>query len=444
MSEERIERIEVGKIVPSPFQHRRAFSESDLKELARSIETDGLIQPITVRPVNAHFELIAGERRWRSVKEFTALSSISARILNVGDNQARRLCATENLQRSDLSAIEEVSALVDIIDTELLDAFEEYSGFGGTSVERVRFVLMKLDSDRRTGTDYFSHKFMGKVEAVFSGLPKPKDWRSLYNNDLPLLTSIDDDVQEISVNEKLNKSQTKAIQKLKDADKSAFAVAAGTGDGIMRHVSRNCGLSDLDAEPDKPEKLRDLSADRIAKAAKHIAAPQLSSSVLATKFTGDPEGYTPRQYIDAAREVMGSIDLDPASNPYAQKTVQAETYYTKEDDGLSKPWSGNVFLNPPYCHPEIKQFINKLIAHYSAGDIDQAILLTNNNTDTVWFHESAFIASAICLTKGRINFYKPDGSETQPVNGQAFFYFGGNVEKFKAHFSGIGLVVSRI
>lgn len=92
---------------------------------------------------------------------------------------------------------------MDIIDTELLDAFEEYGGFGDTSVERVRFVLMKLDSDRRTGTDYFSHKFMGKVEAVFNGLPKPKDWRSLYNNDLPLLTSIDEDVQEISVNGRL-------------------------------------------------------------------------------------------------------------------------------------------------------------------------------------------------------------------------------------------------
>lgn len=88
---------------------------------------------------------------------------------------------------------------MDIIDTELLDAFEEYSGYGNTSVERVRFVLMKLDSDYKHGTDYFGHKFMSKVESIFNGLPKPKDWRSLYNNDLPLLTSIDEDVQEISV-----------------------------------------------------------------------------------------------------------------------------------------------------------------------------------------------------------------------------------------------------
>lgn len=169
-----------------------------------------------------------------------------------------------------------------------------------------------------------------------------------------------------------------------------------------------------------------------------------SSDTLATKFTGDPEGYTPKEYIEAAREVMGGIDLDPASNDFAQKTVKATTYYTQKDDGLNKDWSGRVFLNPPYCHPEIKQFINKLLAHYSAGDIDQAILLTNNNTDTLWFHDAASVSSAVCFTKGRINFYKPDGSETQPVNGQAFFYFGNDRDKFKAVFSSIGLSMCRV
>lgn len=58
---------------------------------------------------------------------------------------------------------------------------------------------MKLDSDRRTGTNYFIHKFMDKVQAIFSGLPKPKEWRSFLENDLPLLTSIDEDVQEVVI-----------------------------------------------------------------------------------------------------------------------------------------------------------------------------------------------------------------------------------------------------
>lgn len=271
MNTESIAYLPPEQIQPSPFQHRRAFAEDDLKELARSIETDGLIQPITVRPVNAHYELIAGERRWRAIKEFTGLERIASRVLNVSDTQARRLCATENLQRSDLSAIEEVSALVDVVDTELLDAFGlDYADYGNESVARVRFVLMKLDSDYKNDTDYFRHKFMSKVETVFNGLPKPKEWRTFFVNDLPLLISIDADVQDVAAGAKLNKSQTKALQKLKDADRCAFSAATKKDDGLIRHVYRNFNDYDADTEPEEPESLRDVSAERIAKAAKKI------------------------------------------------------------------------------------------------------------------------------------------------------------------------------
>lgn len=273
MTAESIAHLSPDQIQPSPFQHRRAFSDGDLKELARSIESDGLIQPITVRPVNAHFELIAGERRWRAIKQFTQLQAIPSRVLEVSDLQARRLCATENLQRSDLSAIEEVSALVDVVDTELLEAFGlEYADYGHESTARVRFVLMKLDSDRRNGTDSFTNKFVGKVEAIFSGLPKPKEWQSFLNHDLPLLTSIDADVQEVAADAKLNKSQTKALQKLKEADQHAFKEATQREDGLVRHVYNN---TLFESPPDQDlTSLRDVSADRIAKAAKSIHQEQ--------------------------------------------------------------------------------------------------------------------------------------------------------------------------
>jgi len=164
-----------------------------------------------------------------------------------------------------------------------------------------------------------------------------------------------------------------------------------------------------------------------------------SKGTLALLHTGDQESYTPEVYIEAAREVMGSIDTDPASNEKAQETVKAAAYYTAEDNGLTKEWQGNIYLNPPYSQPEIKQFINKLLTELTPGK--QAILLTNNNTDTNWFYDAAEKAQYICFTKGRINFYKENGEITSPTNGQAFFYFGSKGDKFKEVFSKFGLIM---
>lgn len=162
---------------------------------------------------------------------------------------------------------------------------------------------------------------------------------------------------------------------------------------------------------------------------------------LVDKMTGDEESYTPVKYLESARKVMGGIDLDPASNPMAQKDVRADTYYTVSDDGLMRDWSGRIWMNPPYTARVINQFIDKAVRHFNDGEITQAIILTNNNTDTSWFHQGAAAASAICFTAGRINFLKPDGSTSSPTNGQSFFYFGDNQEKFKEEFSQYGLVM---
>ena len=151
--------------------------------------------------------------------------------------------------------------------------------------------------------------------------------------------------------------------------------------------------------------------------------------------SGYTEWYTPKQYITSAWKVMGSIDLDPASSKEAQKIVKATKYYDIEENGLTKEWTGNVWLNPPYS--SVKLFINKLLD----SKFKQAIVLVNNATETEWFARLAEKSSAMVFHTGRIRFATPEseGEGTTPcMQGQVFAYCGPAAEKFLEEFSQYG------
>ena len=152
--------------------------------------------------------------------------------------------------------------------------------------------------------------------------------------------------------------------------------------------------------------------------------------------SGNNEWYTPAEYIEAARNAMGSIDTDPASNDIANKIVKAEKYYTIETNGLAHDWTGNVWMNPPYSSDLISKFVEKL--KEQRANYNQAIILVNNATETQWFYEIVKIASAVCFPKSRVKFYMPDGKTGAPLQGQAVLYVGDNYEKFISAFGGIG------
>jgi ParB-like chromosome segregation protein Spo0J len=179
---------------------------------------------------------------------------------------------------------------------------------------------------------------------------------------------------------------------------------------------------------------------------KQVAAVAKSKMVTRVKgLTGEVEWYTPRRYLDAAIDVMGAIDLDPASSERAQQHVNANSYYTRHTDGLIQRWHGRVFLNPPYAMPHVRDFVTKLVTSYRGGDINEGILLTNNATDTEWYHAALRSMAALCLTRGRIRFLEATDDElvekASPTHGQTFFYFGPNQQKFKKVFSEFGFVL---
>src|ERR1044072_7570500 len=115
-SAEELLEIDLDLIKPSSEQPRTRFAEEKLEELAQSIRANGVVQPIIVRRRNSHFELVAGERRWRAAQR-AGLQKIPAVVKDVSDEKLLELALVENIQRQELNAIEEAKAYRKLIDS---------------------------------------------------------------------------------------------------------------------------------------------------------------------------------------------------------------------------------------------------------------------------------------------------------------------------------------
>jgi ParB family chromosome partitioning protein len=110
-----IREIEIDLIQPGQQQPRTFFDEAKLEELAQSIRTTGIIQPLLVRPRGGLFELVAGERRWRAA-QIAGLVRVPAIIREIPDDRLLEFALVENIQRQELNPIEEANAYRRLID----------------------------------------------------------------------------------------------------------------------------------------------------------------------------------------------------------------------------------------------------------------------------------------------------------------------------------------
>jgi len=135
---------------------------------------------------------------------------------------------------------------------------------------------------------------------------------------------------------------------------------------------------------------------------------------------------TPRDIADAARQVLGGIDLDPCSDATFNTVVGADSYYTEADDGLSPalPWRGRVFINPPGKDSGalVKRFWGRLIAEYASGAVESAVWLAFNINQLQTLQNADAPATPldfpICVPNRRIAFLLPTNQVDLLVPGQ--------------------------
>lgn len=299
--------------------------------------------------------------------------------------------------------------------------------------------IIKNQFGRRNLSDYQRGILALKLKPIFEARARENQLSALKQN--AAVSPISDEREPIRTDEAIaenagiGRDTLRKIDRLeKHADPEIKALAAA-GEVSINLASQ---FTELPVE-DQREVLSAIAEG--GESAKTVIREAVKKAHVSNN-SGNNEWYTPALHIELARSVMGGIDCDPATSEIANRTVQAETIYTAEDDGRNKPWRGRVWMNPPYAQPLMGEFAEAVAAKYESGEIEQACILVNNATETQWFQRMLGAASAVCFPKSRIKFLDPQGNPAgAPLQGQAIVYMGTRVQAFKDTFSEEGKVL---
>ena len=145
--EERVLQVPIEDIIPNRFQPRLTFDDRGLEELASSIKQHGIIQPLVLRRVNDKYEIIAGERRYKAAT-MAGLSTVPAIVSNIDDNQSAEVAIVENVQRRNLTPIEEARSYKNLLDKGYLTQSELAKKMGiSQSAIANKLRLLNLDEE---------------------------------------------------------------------------------------------------------------------------------------------------------------------------------------------------------------------------------------------------------------------------------------------------------
>lgn len=164
-----------------------------------------------------------------------------------------------------------------------------------------------------------------------------------------------------------------------------------------------------------------------------------SSHQQVNQTSGQVEWYTPTDIIEASREAMGVITLDPFSCPKANKSVKASAFFDEHDDGWTKDWYGSVFCNYPFGRKTNPLIADKCISEHEKGNAKEICLLSFASTSEGWFRK--LLDYPQCFLHGRTNYIDGEGNKvTGSTKGSVVTYIGENVGSFYESFKHLGTI----
>lgn len=196
--ESQILQVPIEDIIPNRFQPRLSFDDASLADLASSIKQHGIIQPLVLRRKNDKYEIIAGERRFKAAK-MAGLVSVPAVISNLDDNASAEVAIVENIQRKDLTAIEEARSYQALLDKGYMTQ-DELARKMGLSQSAISNKLRLLTLDEAVQEAILAEKISERHARTLLKVPSHEKQRELLNkviNERLTVKQLEDEIKNI-------------------------------------------------------------------------------------------------------------------------------------------------------------------------------------------------------------------------------------------------------
>lgn len=205
--EKTILQVPIEDIIPNRFQPRLSFDDTSLNDLALSIKQHGIIQPLVLRRKNDKYEIIAGERRFKAAK-LAGLASVPAVISNLDDNASAEVAIVENIQRKDLTAIEEAKSFQALLDKGYMTQ-DELARKMGLSQSAISNKLRLLTLDESVQDAILSEKISERHARTLLKVPSHEKQKELLNkiiNERLTVKQLEDEIKnmELTPNNEIN------------------------------------------------------------------------------------------------------------------------------------------------------------------------------------------------------------------------------------------------
>lgn len=198
--EKTILQVPVEDIIPNRFQPRLSFDDTSLNDLALSIKQHGIIQPLVLRRKNDKYEIIAGERRFKAAK-LAGLASVPAVISNLDDNASAEVAIVENIQRKDLTAIEEAKSFQALLDKGYMTQ-DELARKMGLSQSAISNKLRLLTLDESVQEAILSEKISERHARTLLKVPSHEKQKELLNkiiNERLTVKQLEDEIKNMEL-----------------------------------------------------------------------------------------------------------------------------------------------------------------------------------------------------------------------------------------------------